>query len=81
MANFPKPTPVNDDPPQPGKPTGNLKQTPRSQETGEKKPLQFKVPEEVFNEFSARAHEDFGHKKGAKLELFMAMWEAYQKGS
>ena len=80
MAKFPQPAPVNDEPPQPGKPTGNLDKTPRSQaSSGEKKPLQFKVDGDVFDEFSARAHEEFGHKKGAKLELFLAMWEAYKK--
>ena len=44
-----------------------------------KKPLQFKVLETVFDEFSRRAHGDFGHQKGAKLKLFMKMWQVYQK--
>ena len=61
--------------------TGNLDRPARHRDENEmlKKPLQFKVPETVFNEFSRRAHEDFGHQKGAKLNLFMEMWRVYQK--
>ncbi len=78
MANFPKPKVVEEEPPKPGKPTGNLDKTPRSViNSGTKKPLQFRVDEALFNEFSIRAHEEFGHKKGAKLELFLAMWKTY----
>jgi len=79
MAKFPKAVVVSDEPPQPGSTTGNLDKTPRATETGEKLPLQFKVDAGVFNAFSTRAHEEFGHKKGAKLALFLAMWEAYNK--
>lgn len=43
------------------------------------KPLQIMVTPEVFEAFSQRAGEEFGFKKGAKKELFLAMWEAYSK--
>jgi hypothetical protein len=36
------------------------------------------VPPEVFEAFSARAGEEFGFSKGAKSQLFLAMWEAYR---
>jgi len=36
------------------------------------------VPLEVFEAFSQRAEEDFGFSKGAKSQLFLAMWEAHQ---
>lgn len=49
---------------------------PRPKE-GKKKPLQVMVPPEVFDAFSAKAGEEFGFSKGAKSQLFMAMWEAY----
>ena len=65
-------------PPPPAKRTGNLQlPVPDAQEV--KKPLQFKVAETMFEEFSRRAHEDFGHKKGAKLDLFLEMWRLYQR--
>ena len=80
--NFPKKADTSE-PPQPGRKnrTGNLDKPARHRDEDEmvKKPLQFKVTETVFNEFSRRAHEDFGHQKGAKLNLFMEMWRVYQK--
>ena len=79
---FPKKVDTSE-PPQPERKnrTGNLYKPARHQDENEmvKKPLQFKVPETVFDEFSRRAHEDFGHQKGAKLKLFMKMWQVYQK--
>lgn len=42
-----------------------------------KKPLQVMVPPEVFDAFSARAGKEFGFSKGAKSQLFMAIWAAY----
>lgn len=40
------------------------------QEKEAKKPLQFMVGETVFNDFSAKAAEMFGHKKGSKTQYF-----------
>lgn len=46
---------------------------------GEKqRPLQVRIPESVFNEFSQRAGEEFGFSHGAKKQLFLKMWEAYK---
>lgn len=87
MANFPKPKVVEAEPPKPRpkKTTGNLEKEPRTKTGGVgevvKKPLQFKVEKSIFEDFSKRAHEDFGHQKGAKLELFLAMWELYKNKS
>ena len=80
--NFPKKADTSE-PPRPERKnrTGNLDKPARHQDKSEmvKKPLQFRVQETVFNEFSRRAHEDFGHQKGAKLNLFMEMWRVYQE--
>ena len=80
--NFPKKVDTSE-PPRPARKnrTGNLDKPARHQDetAAAKKPLQFKVPGTVFNEFSRRAHEDFGHQKGAKLTLFMEMWRIYQE--
>ncbi|MGF1605557.1 MAG: hypothetical protein ACFB22_04410 [Rhodothalassiaceae bacterium] len=54
-----------------------IKADPRPSE-GKNKPLQVMVPPSVFDAFSARAGEEFGYSKGAKSQLFLAMWEAYQ---
>lgn len=45
---------------------------------GKNKPLQVMVPPEVFAAFSARAGQEFGYSKGAKSQLFLAMWETYR---
>lgn len=50
---------------------------PRAAE-GKNKPLQVQVPQAVFEAFSARAGQEFGYSKGAKSQLFLAMWEAYK---
>ena len=83
MADLKKLRPVTDDePPQPDTTTGNLDQPPRSEAEGTepRRVLHFTVPVTTFDAFSARAHEEFGHERGAKLKLFHAMWEAYSRG-
>ena len=50
---------------------------PRAKET-KNKPLQIMLPPEIFEAFSAQAGQEFGYRKGAKKELFLAMWEAYR---
>jgi hypothetical protein len=42
------------------------------------KPIQFRVPESVFVEFSEQAGREFGYNKGSKSNLFLKMWKAYQ---
>jgi hypothetical protein len=54
-----------------------LQADPRSSEA-KNKPLQVMVPPEVFEAFSARAGEEFGFSKGAKSQLFLAIWQAYR---
>lgn len=55
-----------------------VKANPRT-EDAPKKPLQVKIPQEIFDAFSARAGEEFGYTSGSKSKLFLAMWEAYTK--
>lgn len=43
------------------------------------KPIQFRVPESVFAEFSERAGREFGFNKGSKSQLFLKLWADYQK--
>ena len=42
------------------------------------KPLQVRVPQSVFEEFSERAGREFGFTHGAKKQLFLKMWETYK---
>ena len=42
------------------------------------KPIQFRVPESVFVEFSEQAGREFGFNKGSKSNLFLKMWKAYK---
>ncbi|MER3352829.1 MAG: hypothetical protein RLQ73_02575 [Hoeflea sp. D1-CHI-28] len=42
------------------------------------RPLQVRIPERVFEEFSAQAGREFGYRHGAKKQLFLKMWAAYR---
>lgn len=53
-----------------------IKADPRASE-GKNRPLQVMVPPAVFDAFSTRAGAEFGFNKGAKSQLFLAMWESY----
>jgi hypothetical protein len=48
-------------------------------EEGAMRPLQFRVPEGVFEEFSETAGREFGFSHGAKKQLFLKMWDAYKE--
>ena len=43
------------------------------------RPIQFRVPESVFAEFSERAGREFGFNKGSKSQFFLKLWADYQK--
>ena len=45
------------------------------------RPIQVRVPESVFAEFSERAGREFGFTHGAKKQLFLRMWNAYKAQS
>lgn len=45
------------------------------------RPLQVRVPEAVFAEFSEQAGREFGFTHGAKKQLFLKMWKAYKAQS
>lgn len=45
---------------------------------GKDMPLQVRIPESVFKEFSSEAGEVFGFKLGAKKQMFLKIWEAYK---
>ena len=45
------------------------------------RPIQVRVPESVFMEFSERAGREFGFTHGAKKQLFLKMWKAYKTQS
>jgi hypothetical protein len=42
------------------------------------RPIQFRVPESVFAQFSERAGREFGFNKGSKSQLFLKLWTEYQ---
>ena len=50
---------------------------PRPERT-ELRPLQVRIPTQVFEEFSEQAGREFGFTHGAKKQLFLKMWEAYK---
>ena len=43
------------------------------------RPIQFRVPESVFKQFSERAGREFGFNKGSKSQLFLKLWADYAK--
>ena len=47
------------------------------------RPIQVRVPETVFHEFSEQAGREFGFTHGAKKQLFLKikMWNAYKAQS
>ena len=50
-------------------------------DTEPQRPIQVRVPESVFIEFSERAGREFGFTHGAKKQLFLKMWKAYKAQS
>ena len=42
------------------------------------RPLQVRIPQSIFEEFSERAGREFGFSHGAKKQLFLKMWKAYK---
>ena len=57
--------------PERGQKSAVIQADPRPNETkAPKKPLQFMVDEDTFNDFSSKAAAMFGHKKGAKTLYF-----------
>ena len=42
------------------------------------RPIQVRVPETVFHEFSEQAGREFGFTHGSKKQLFLKMWNAYK---
>jgi hypothetical protein len=51
---------------------------PRPEAAERQRPLQVRVPESVFAEFSERAGREFGYTHGGKKQLFLKMWQAYK---
>ncbi|MDE0002697.1 MAG: hypothetical protein OXQ29_08380 [Rhodospirillaceae bacterium] len=45
------------------------------------RPLQVRIPVDVFEDFSERAGREFGFSHGAKKRLFLKMWKAYKAQS
>ncbi len=45
------------------------------------RPIQVRVPQSVFAEFSEQAGREFGFTHGAKKKLFLKMWKAYKAQS
>lgn len=55
-----------------------IETNPRTDDKAPLRPLQVRVPETVFAEFSEQAGREFGFTHGAKKQLFLRMWEAYK---
>jgi len=65
------PPPENDAP-------ANTDQPPRDKMEATK-PLQFRVPQSVFDEFSLMAGQEFGFSKGSKVSLFLKIFEEHKR--
>jgi hypothetical protein len=47
----------------------------------ELRPLQVRIPKDIFEGFSERAGREFGFTHGAKKKMFLKMWNAYKTQS
>lgn len=47
----------------------------------ELRPLQVRIPREIFEEFSEQAGREFGFTHGAKKQMFLKVWRAYKAQS
>ena len=56
----------------------NLARPPRDKPARKAK-IEFSVPEYILDDFAKEAGERFGFRKGSKSDLFIAMWNEYQK--
>lgn len=65
------------EPPAPTETTENLKQIPREISEG-KRNLNLSIFESIADEFDQEAYQRFGFKKGAKSDMFVALWKEYQ---
>lgn len=57
---------------------GSSQQTRSPVEPAETRPLQFRVSESVFAEFSEQAGREFAFTKGSKSQLFLKIWAEYR---
>lgn len=55
----------------------NLNMAPRDKSVKGK--IEFSVPEEILREFEMEAMNRFGFKKGAKSNLFVAIWNEWKR--
>lgn len=55
-----------------------IAENPRADDKAPLRPLQVRVPETVFAEFSEQAGREFGFTHGAKKQLFLKVWQAYK---
>ena len=67
-------------PPKPDAAPDVIKEDTRSSDEAVR-PLQVRVPQSVFEEFSERAGREFGFSHGAKKQLFLKIWETYKAQS
>lgn len=44
----------------------------------ELRPLQVRIPKDVFEEFSEWAGREFGFTHGAKKQMFLKLWKSYK---
>lgn len=42
------------------------------------RPLQVRIPKDVFEDFSEAAGREFGFSHGAKKQMFLKIWQAYK---
>ena len=59
--------------------TNSNLRTPPHEKPAKKTKIEFSIPEHLLDDFAKEAGERFGFKKGSKSDLFIAMWNEYQK--
>ena len=45
------------------------------------KPIQFRIPRDIFEEFSEQAGKEYGFSHGSKKQLFLKIWFEYKNNS
>lgn len=64
--------------PPPAEEIDDITEDPARQQTAEMRPLQVRIPRDVFEAFSEQAGREFGFTHGAKKRMFMKIWDAYK---
>lgn len=63
--------------PPPADDVKDVTEDPARDEPAELRPLQVRIPKDIFEEFSEQAGREFGFSHGAKKRMFLKIWREY----